>query len=318
MIIDRGVVKAGFEIEIPRWKNGNNYELVTRRLIDEGYMMGEWDDWAEIHRYRCTCGNGCGQVRRGDVYYPPIVSATYDASLPQGGCEYVTSPIVLINGGMEAVRPIWDIVTRDAEWTMELPRLRGDGLCSPSIHIHVSVTNPEPDEELMATDDGSLAGDIMHALYAYSPELLLLADTAGVRRGLEFRQLLRGNGGHHGFVHLRRAQDGDFLHIEWRLFEAAYDSWDYVEAVTYVSAALTRICSTTPGTQELLQGGLTNPFDRVALTRAVASNDTAAALAHANADRLLDLRRRLLDSLDDDVRGMEMVDALFAQAERLM
>src|SRR5690606_41061365 len=84
MLVERGVVKVGIEIEIPTWKNGRDYRAVVRDLLNAGYMMGGERNWQEIHTYGCQCEYGCGLVRSGDVYVPPLVSATYDSSLP---CE---------------------------------------------------------------------------------------------------------------------------------------------------------------------------------------------------------------------------------------
>src|SRR5690606_25973736 len=146
MLVERGVVKVGIEIEIPTWKNGRNYAAVVKDLLNAGYMMGEERHWREIHTYRCRCEYGCALVRSGDVYVPPLVSATYDASLPREGGEFVVSPVVLLDG-LTPIREIWDIVTRDAVWTDQLPDRRGDNLCSPSIHLHCSVTLPNNGEE---------------------------------------------------------------------------------------------------------------------------------------------------------------------------
>jgi len=324
MLVERGVVKVGIEIEIPTWKNGRNYTAVVRDLLNAGYMMGGEQNWREIHTYRCRCEYGCGLVRSGDVFVPPLVSATYDASLPREGGEFVVSPIVLLDGGLAPIREIWDIVTRDAVWTDQLPDRRGDRMCSPSIHLHCSVTLPnvrweerreEPRRRPITGDP--LANDVLHALFLFGPELLLLADTAGVRRGLRFRQLLRAadQGGHHGFVDIRAAREG-YLHVEWRLFEAAYENFEYVEAAAYLSGVLTRALVERANLNRLMAAGLLNSFDENELTIAVFDENMDAVLGMVSSERFRTLRDMVLTFIDDDRRGYEILSRLFERAER--
>lgn len=333
MLVNRGVTRLSLEIEVPEW-TGRKYIDVVQDLLNSGHMMGERRHWTAIHRYRCNCEYGCRIVRSGAVIVPPLVSVSYDASLPDGGAEFVTSPIVMIDG-LEPLREVWETVTRNAVWTDQKPDLRGEGLCSPSVHIHCSVTMPGGGQvgdilgDARARQRGELdramggmrltdtGNDILHALWLFSPELLLLADLAGVRRGLRFRQFLRqaDQHGHHGFVHLRSVQD-DMLHIEWRLFEAAFDKFDYIEQAAYLAAVMTRALATYDNVVDMLAFGVTARFDRDLLERAVEREDVDAILALVSTQRLEFLYNLCIQQLDDDERGRDMLHAFFGAALR--
>lgn len=313
MLPDLGVIKVGFEVEIPAYKNKVTWKDKAKKLLDQNYMLGDKENWRAIHRYRCNCHSGCGYVRRGDVYVPPLVSATYDASLPEGGVEWVTSPVVLVQGGLEPIRPIWDIITEDAEWRRDLLNMRGTGYCSPSIHIHCSVTHAGAEDEYTEPTVGE---DMLHALYLFSPELLLMADTAGVRRGLMYRQPSRraDEGGHHGFVQIRRALLPTFLHIEWRMFEAVYNDFSYLEKAAYLSAVLTRGLSDETILNELLRTGLDVPFDAAVLQDATRREDVDDALALVSMERLTMLREACTDMIHDDPYGHRVINNFFEEA----
>jgi len=162
-----------------------------------------------------------------------------------------------------------------------------------------------------------LANDVLHALFLFGPELLLLADTTDVRRGLRFRQVLRvaDQGGHHGFVHIRAAREG-YLHVEWRLFEAAYENFEYVEAAAYLSGVLTRALVERANLNRLMAAGLVNSFDENELTIAVYDENIDAVLGMVSRERFRTLRDMVLTFIDDDPRGFEVLSRLFERAER--
>lgn len=311
MLPERGVVKIGLEVEVAAWRAGRTRAGVVRALHEGGYLLGEIESWAQTHTYHCNCDNGCRRVREGDVYIPPIVSMTYDASLPDRGAEFIVSPVLLVDGGLDMLRPVWDHVANNAEWTMNATN-RGGGPASPSIHIHCSVTNGDvaPNDYLA---NETVTSDILYALWLFSPELFLLADTAGVRRKVEYRVPTR-MGGHHGFVQVRRARLPNFLHIEWRLFEAAYNSWDYVRRATYTTAALTRLMLDYDKVTDILSRGISLPVSGESIRKAVLNNSTEEVLALASVDRLNLLKQLCCDELDDDMEGQALVEAFFEEA----
>lgn len=323
MLIERGAVRVGMEIEIALFKEGSSYQKVAQRLIDAGFMEGKMDDWQEYHRYGCTCVLGCGTVRSGNVIDPPLVSLTYDASLPRSGAEFVTSPVVIGPYGLQPLRPIWDIVTEKAVWNNKLADRNG-GIASPSIHLHVSVDTAsgkdynEParsPREAEATRD-----DCMHALSLFAPEFIALASAAGYKRGLAYRKPTRfpdGQRGHHGFIHIRNIIPKRKVYIEWRMFEAAYDNWDYVESAAFLAAALTRALLKPDAISHLMAGGYNYPFDGGALNNAIRKDDTDALLKLVHLRRLNFLREFCLEQLDDDIEGARLVRVLFENTEKL-
>lgn len=331
MLVDRGIVRVGVEIEVPVWDNGSSFATVARELIDAGYMLEDptGREWTSTHSYGCTCAALCGKVRSGDVFIPPLVSLTYDASLPESGGEFVTSPVLLLEDGLGSLREIWEIITRDAVWTDQLPNRRGNGNCSPSIHLHVSATDPEPIpkkkdgkliwREMEMPTDPTVADDYTHALVLYGPEMLQLASTCGISRGLFFRKPVRkaDQRGHHGIIHVRNVKP-KMLHIEWRLFEAAYDNWPYVEASAYFAAGLTRALKRGEAFRELMGYGYMHAYDQGLLDEAVREDNVVKALELVDPNRLNALRDITVRELDDDARSVEMVRALFGEAERMM
>ena len=99
MHINKGVIKVGMEIEVAAWKGEYSYQKVARDLIKAEYMQGPASQWDNYHNYHCTCKTGgCIHVRRGHIMLPPLVSLTYDASLPTTGAEFIISPILMADG----------------------------------------------------------------------------------------------------------------------------------------------------------------------------------------------------------------------------
>jgi len=317
MLPERGIVRIGCEIEVASFKDGYTYQQVAAELIEAGAMEGEANDWIEWHRYNCDCGNGCGRVKRGDLLVPPIVSMQYDASLPKKGAEFIVSPVLLVNG-MEEMQRIWEIVTAHAEWRDDLTSIRGN-LASPSIHLHVSATMPgaetrrDPYAKKLAVDPRQ---DILHALSLFGPELLLLSDVEEFRRGLAFRQPWRqadGRDNHHGFVHVKRVDPLRMTYIEWRMFEAAYNNWAYLETAAYLAAGLTRALLAPETLDTLMATGYEHKVPQLAIERVIAANDTAAALRLVKPERLQALQGLLDEELDDDDYGRGLVNQRFEE-----
>ncbi len=316
MQVNRGVMRIGMEIEVATWADENDFGSVANTLIQRGYMIG--NVWEKTHTYHCTCTDGgCSIVRSGQLVIPPIVSATYDSTLPASGAEFITSPVTVTDLGFEYLKEIWDVVTKDAFWTLDMKDINGN-VASPSIHLHVSVTKQKthdyPEKSAM------YKADILQALARFSPEFFAIADLAGVRRGLQYRLPTRESieldhsvqqHGHHGFVQVRKAVAGSFVHIEWRLFEAAYRDWKYVQTCAYLAATLTRALLDRNTIARLLSVGYTHPYNEDTVIEAVANDDTGALLEEVNLARLTELHDICLEQLDDDYEGMQLLEEMF-------
>jgi hypothetical protein len=234
--------------------------------VDTDYALG-------THQYHCRC-EVCKRITGGQVHWPVQVALQYDATLPEDGGEFITSPMLCTTLFFKGLREIWDVICEDAVWTDQLPDRRGRR-CSPSIHIHVSVDNPYQGLAPL--------GDLRHVLYTFMPELFKLASTCGKVRGLEYRNPNYA-AGHHSALNVitNREEDGirfnlttpaellgepfatntrqqrnavSSVRLEWRMFEAAYDNWDYTAGAVVLSCALTQMAA-NPDTLDIVQGAV--------------------------------------------------------------
>lgn len=317
MQIDHGIVKLGFEIEVPAW-NAGSYTSVAERLVEQGNMMSPVDQWDSTHTYHCDClQGGCTYVRNGQVMYPPIVSMTYDGSLPEEGAEFVTTPIILGSTGLKHFKPIWETVCQDAVWTMELENIHG-GMCSPSIHVHASARAVDHDDHY---GNHQYRDELLQTLTLFAPEFYILADRPGQRRGTKYRLPTReamyrdDQGTHHGFVQVRSWNPGDYCYIEWRLFEAAYDSWEYMAQAAYLSATLSRALIHKENERTLTAVGNMFPHDDRALTEAGWDNRVHDVFGFANHERMDTLRQLCIQQISDDPEGEDLLRNMFAQAQ---
>lgn len=318
MLVENGIVRVGTEIEIAQFKQNKTYQQVAEKLIDAGFMEGTPTDWTQWHQYKCTCELGCRRIKSGMIFVPPIVSMQYDASLPITGAEFIVSPILLIDG-MDEMRTIWNIITKNAMWGRPAA-MRGEAAASPSIHLHVSATRPGFDAERMGEPSRTInpLQDVLHALSLFGPELLLLSDIEDIRRGLAFRKPTRtadGRNGHHGFIHVRKCTPPDIVYIEWRMFEAAYDSWDYFEQAAYISAGLTRALLRPDTLARLMRAGYNEEPRLNEMQLAILEDDTSKALKLVSGARLGFLRDILEEEMHDDLRGLERIIARFEEVE---
>ena len=141
------------------------------------------------------------------------------------------------------------------------------------------------------------------------------------RRGLQFRLPNRlsvfhdSTGAHHGFVHVRAAVPDSVAYIEWRLFEAAYDSWEYLERVIYLSSVLTRSLLQREGLGRLLAKGYEDMYDEMDLFTATRRDDLEAVLGLVSRIRLASLRELCLNQIDDDMYGFHLIDDMFTELE---
>jgi hypothetical protein len=325
MLVEQGVVRVGMEIEVAAWDNGRTYKMVASDLIDAGYMMGTPETWAKLHDYRCRCDpGGCRTVRTGHVIYPPLVSLTYDASLPSTGGEFVTSPIIVTDSGMEPLKDIWDIVVRDAVWSNKLKDKNG-APCSPSVHLHISAqTESDSSGMKYIPPDGSgrgnhLIDDLTHALSLFAPEFIALASVTNYKRGLSYRKPIRfaDQQGHHGFVHVRGFTPSGKVYIEWRMAEAAYDNWEYVESTAMTSALITRAFLKESTMPQFMSEGYSDLIDPKLLNEAVRNDDTDLLLKLVSPRRLEFLRSVCMQETEDDTVGAILVPSLFNRAQEL-
>ncbi len=322
MLVENGIVRVGCEIEVAAWKTGTKYQDTAAELVDAKFMEGTAEQWNPWHNYNCKCRLGCSRVAKGDILLPhPLVSMQYDASLPERGAEFIISPVLLIDG-MDEMKAIWEIVCKDAVWDDTKQNMRGTGMATPSIHLHVSAQIPEyAAPPYQGTGAGGRDGnveDALHALSLFGVEFIALSDITRYRRGLSFRQPWRnadGRGRHHGFVHVRQLIPAHLAYIEWRMFEAAYNDWEYFESAAYLSGALTRSLLKPATIALLMEAGYRNQIDPDLIQAAIANNDTEAALALVSRRRLRALRAIVEDELYDDNKGLRIMTAKFEEVE---
>jgi hypothetical protein len=321
MLVENGIVRVGCEIEVAAWKRGTKYQDTASQLIDAKFMEGTTAQWNPWHQYNCKCRLGCARIAKGDILLPtPLVSMQYDASLPERGAEFIISPVLLIDG-MDEMKQIWEIVCKDAIWTDKKRAMRGGELASPSIHLHVSAMLPgyttAPYTGAPPPRDRHVE-DALHALSLFGVEFIALSDITRYRRGLAFRQPWRnadGRGRHHGFVHVRQLIPGQLAYIEWRMFEAAYNDWEYFETAAYLSGAITRSLLKTNTLASLMEAGYRDQVDPNLIEAAIANNDTEAALALVSRRRLRALRAIVEDELYDDTKGLRIMASKFEEVE---
>jgi hypothetical protein len=319
LLPENGIIRVGAEIEVAQWADGARYQDVAANLVEAGFMEGTARHWDTYHDYNCRCEFGCERVASGAVLLPqPLVSMQYDASLPNTGAEFIISPVLLIDGMVE-MRRIWEIITEKAVWAIGMADRRGRP-ASPSIHLHVSATRPGFDATRMRMRaNGIRIDDALHGLSLFAPELLLLSDIEEFRRGILYRQPWRqadGNGRHHGFVHIRDIRPPDTAYIEWRMFEAAYNDWDYFESAAYLAAALTRALLRTDFPATLMRMGYEEPVPTTRIEQAINHDSTAEILDLVSRTRLRSLRQIVMAEMNDDALGLDRLTALFEGAER--
>lgn len=192
---DFGLVpKFGMEIEVVQWA-GTSRNTIVRNLVAAQHMSKEGKFDAGTHRYHCDC-NVCQTWNSGKVPWPVQTVLQYDASLPDDGGEFITSPMLCTELFLDNLYEIWQTVCASAQWRMDIPNRRG-GASSPSIHIHVSVENPF-----------KLNFSAEHArrtLWQFMPELFTIASVCGLDRGLEYRSV-DPDEGHHAALNICRVQ----------------------------------------------------------------------------------------------------------------
>ena len=323
MLVENGIVRIGCEIEVAAYKTGTKYQDTAARLVDAKFMEGKKEDWTTWHNYNCKCRLGCSRIAKGDILLPhPLVSMQYDASLPERGAEFIISPVLLIDG-MDEMRQIWEIVCRDAVWNDKKQNMRGTGVATPSIHLHVSAQEPgyaAPPYQGTGGGgprDGNVE-DALHALSLFGVEFIALSDITRYRRGLAFRQPWRnadGRGRHHGFVQVKQIVPAHMAYIEWRMFEAAYNDWEYFETAAYLSGAMTRALLKPATTALLMEAGYRDQIDPALIEAAIVNNDTEAALALVSGRRLRALRAIVEEELYDDTKGLRIMVSKFEEVE---
>ena len=247
---------AGVEIEVVEWINVVTRADICNNLISQGYMDEKAGYQNAYHDYHCkceTCTLWTSDPLGVKCPEPIQVALTYDGSLPTEGGEFITSPFPVHGYFMNEMQQILTTVGKDANWTLARKAMRGNGLASPSIHIHTSVFNPYTD---------SHETDFTQLMYGYFPELFMLACSAGVERGMFFRKAMTAsmansmtnqtrivigddaNWAHHLFLANRQNRNrhlSQYYYHEWRMFEAAYNDWPYVAGAIYLTSALSQL-----------------------------------------------------------------------------
>lgn len=313
---DNSLTKVGYEIEVVSWEN-NTYQDIADRLIEAEYLMDTPIGWETYHPYGCSCQEVCGKVRSGDIFYPPLVSITYDATLPTTGAEFVTSTVPVSELALRDIKRIWEIVGDTAIWSNGDVLDREGRPSMAGFHIHCSASLAAQRFQAGRRGGarmGSVADDINTLITLYSPELIALASVNNKTRGLRYRMPARYPEGeymgHHGLAQLRVAAPQQ-VYVEWRLWEAEYDDWDYVLGATYISAAFTRAMLNRGNLSQLMAAAWTNPVDEEMLIDLAADNAVEEVINLVHPERLAILREMLLRELSEDEFGQRAVENMF-------
>ncbi len=310
MLIENGLIRVGLEIEVPYWRD-RDLNDVTDMLHEAGYIYGTHNAYEETHQYHCGCSAGCSKVRAGKVMVPPIVAVQYDASLPSSGGEFITSPIIMGQFGINEIRPIWEIITEGAVWDDAIEAINGD-YSSPSIHLHISALAAGAAN----FDDEPIAhSEVMTALEFFTPEIFTLSDLGDYKRGMTYRlptrRQISHDNTHHGWIQPRAIKYDRNVYLEWRLWEAEYGHWEYVNRAAYLGAALGRVMMSRDRVIDLIAKG-------AALSPDLSKLDYATQVDHItqllDADRLETLERIIVENLEDDTMGVQTITNMFEDA----
>lgn len=245
------VPRVGIEIEVAHWGSSDVKErsLVCQNLVDAGFMPDSPTPFqAGYHQYNCRCKD-CTRWEAEDVDpYPVQFTLEYDASLPEYGGEFITSPFPVLPDYMRSFYDGWKMVTARAVRDLKVKNRDGDDYASPSVHVHSSCMNPEH-------YDGGVA---LAFFSAFAPEIFGFATCTGLDRGLKFRHTdfdekngayVRGYA-HHRFVNIKPLQVRGLAdarnagpHVELRVWEADYANDRYIRGAVNITAALTQLAA---------------------------------------------------------------------------
>lgn len=246
---------VGVEWEVARWKRGSNMKTVAAQLEGQGAMPADVFSQGR-HDYHCRC-NVCSNIG-STVTFPVMFKLQRDASLPELGGEFISSPFPLDEVflaqamaayntiGAKAVPP--DAATYDQ---------RGNRLSEVGMHVHAYSGGPQL--KGMISDSGmDLTMRAARTFVGFAPELFRLAaaNNENRNRSLHFRIPSSMQGAtvaefgdvqpEHLFVistnqKVTRQPRNVDPHVEWRFWELPYCDEDYVRGACIISAALTQI-----------------------------------------------------------------------------
>ncbi len=242
------VPRVGVEIEVVRWRGDNKTTKprgqVCRELVDAGLMDSSLEaPFANnYHQYNCRCGV-CTRWEVQDCDpFPVQFTLEYDASLPDIGGEFITSPFAALEWNYHSFFEGWDIITANAERDMKMINRNG-GPASPSVHVHASCVNP-------ARYDHEVA---LSFYQSFAPEIFGFATCTGLDRGMTYRHMdfnprADRNHMHHRFVNIKPMQDRMLgtvsgPHTELRVWEAEFNDPDYIRGALFISAGLTQLAA---------------------------------------------------------------------------
>ena len=241
------IPRVGVEIEVTHWgaHDTKRRATVCQDLVDAGLMADAPTPFQQgYHQYNCRCRD-CTRWEAEDIDpFPVQFTLEYDASLPEYGGEFITSPFPVLPEYLRSFYNGWDTITRTAVRDLKVKKRDGTDYASPSVHVHSSCVNPE-------NYDGGIAVSFFSA---FAPEIFGFATCTGLDRGMKFRHTdfdekkAAYNRGytHHRFVNIKPMQSQIAPgvvgpHVELRVWEAEYNNNRYVRGAVNITAALTQL-----------------------------------------------------------------------------
>lgn len=248
---------VGLEYEVAIWQPEKSRYTAAANLGQAGYLLegNSFNNYrpytAMIHDYHCQCPR-CLQTER--INYPPLWKMQKDASLPEEGAEYISSPFPAASIYIEeAVRAIELIQMDAAPLTKPMSNLRNTGPAQTGFHIHVK---PYTDQELVA--DLKL---LINVLNSFCPEMFMIAELGVIKpRKMTFRLPVTYfdiPGGpreqHHAWLSY---VDKHPARLEFRLWETPFNDLDYYRRAIIFTAGLSQLALDTKMAKKLWAFGL--------------------------------------------------------------
>lgn len=292
---------VGLEYEVTQFKGESTYLTVSEALYERGMTRKAY--LRKRHEWHHAGCRDCLEIGK-DLSFPVLWKLERDSSLPQDGCEFISSPFPAASMFVESAITALDQITSRAVWTNHLRKQRGEPNSEAGFHIHVHAAGLDLDG----------MGDfrkLMQIMHSFLPEFFMLSQSTNVERGLEFRLPSDDMANHHAWVAFpqkmgQRGIQGPANRIEWRFWEAPVDDLEYLEAAIYVSAAFTQLGYNPNMMERMAQVGIVDPWNKRNLSM-------DGILEEVSGPRLELLRRIILGSthLVDDERGSQVVARLF-------
>jgi hypothetical protein len=216
---------VGIEAEFLGWDQNPND--VALRLVDAGFTL---PDYEMEHSYHCDCTQ-CYRIGNSGPLVPVLWKRQHDASLTRDGTEWISSPFPAVGPFFAQALEALEILSEGDLTTERQGRMdnrRGDAEAEAGLHIHCSTPSSR------SQTDMRWVREFQSIMRGYAPEIYMLTLPTSLYRSNRYRSLNTENQGHRYF--LNTIAPG---HVEWRMFEPAYQYPSYLEAVLSVVSSLT-------------------------------------------------------------------------------